>query len=126
MLLHEEDDMNYRAAICCSVLLLAIGCAGSGRSRADSTVASVTTVDHELAQAQEQMDTTVTLLGSVTEASGPAFAPAYDKFVAALDLLDERTQSVRDRATAMAARRDEYLKHWLEQTSTIQSADLRA
>ncbi len=107
------------------LLAFAAGCASPGPQKDVSTAVSLTTVEQELSRAQGQLDTSVTLLGTLVESPGPAFADTYLKFVGALAQMDEQVQTLRDRTTAMDIRRDEYLRYWLEQTSAIQSPELR-
>ena len=108
------------------VAVLALGaCASSGRAKSKDTVAGVGTVDQELAAAQAQIQKTVDALASVVGTPGAGLEKAYEDYVAALDALDAKVQGLRDRSTSMGVRRDAYLKHWIEQTSKIQSVEMR-
>lgn len=107
------------------VLVLAAGCASSGRSRSTETVAGVTTIDQELTAADAQLGKTVDALGALVESSGPDMEKKYDQFAADLVELDSKVQEIRDRALALNAKRDAYLQHWVQQTSTIKSEDLK-
>ncbi len=107
------------------LFVFAAGCASTGPQKITTTAVSITTVEQELSRAQDRGETCVTLLSTLIESPGPAFSDTYLKFVAALAQMDEQVQTLRDRATAMDVRRDEYLQYWLEQTSGIQSPELR-
>jgi len=108
-----------------AVLALVAGCASSGRSRSSETVAGVTTVDQELTAADAQLGKTVDALGALVESSGPDMEKKYDQFAADLSDLDRKAQSIRDRAMSINAKRDAYLQHWIQQTSTIKNEDLK-
>ncbi len=108
-----------------AVLALAAGCASSGRSRSSETVAGVTTVDQELTAADAQLGKTVDALAALVEGAPSDLNKHYDQFAADLDDLDGKVQTIRDRAVALNAKRDAYLQHWVQQTSTIKNEDLK-
>lgn len=115
-----------RTAVLIGVLAFAAGCAGSGRSKSGDTVAGVSTVDLELKDAMDQLNKTVESLTVIVESPGADLLARYDRYSSDLSDLDSKVQSLRDRAVSMNARRDDYLKHWLEQTAKIQNVDLKA
>jgi len=108
-----------------AVLALAAGCASSGRSRSSETVAGVTTVDQELGAADAQLAKTVDSLAALVEGPAPELNKRYEQFAADLEDLDAKAQTIRDRSVALNAKRDAYLQHWVQQTSTIKNEDLK-
>src|SRR5262249_15963424 len=111
-------------AVAIGAVILAAGCASTGRDKASTAVASSQTVDQELGNAQKLLEKTVASLGAVVDGSGD-LNKSYNTFEADLSALDSKVQEIGDRATAMQARRDEYLKAWLEKTSTISNPELK-
>ncbi len=122
-----ERKGNYmgRSAVFLTFIVLAGGCATSGRSKSKEALAGVTTVDQELQAAADQLTKAVDSLTVIVESPGADLSARYDQYLADLSDLDSKVQDLRDRALAMNARRDAYLKYWVEQTSKIQNADLK-
>lgn len=107
-------------------LLTFCGCAATGRSRAQTTVATGEQIGAEVDAAQSRLMKTVGALAALVSTSSGDLAGPYDAFADGLDDLEAGVQKLRDRATSLSVRRDEYLKHWLEQTSGIQNPELKA
>jgi chromosome segregation ATPase len=114
-----------KTAALIGILVLAAGCASSGRNRSSETVAGVTTVDQELVAADAQLGKTVDALAALVGDSGSDINKKYDQFAADLSDLDSKVQVIRDRALALNTKRDAYLQHWVQQTSTIKNEDLK-
>jgi chromosome segregation ATPase len=88
-------------------------------------VAGVTTIDQELSAADAQLGKTVDSLAALVDGPASDLNKRYDAFAANLDDLDSKAQTIRDRATALNAKRDAYLQHWVQQTATIKNEDLK-
>jgi DNA repair exonuclease SbcCD ATPase subunit len=115
--MHKVIWILAMAAVC--------GCATSGRSQSQQTIATVEKVKQEIEAAQAQLTKTVgalTALGAYPEGN---LGKLYDSYAAEVSRLDACVMALRDRSTALTAKRDEYLKHWLEQTSKIQNVELK-
>lgn len=115
-----------REAAIVLTLMAACGCAATGRSRSQGATGTAEQILEEVGAAQAQLMKTVGSLGTLVERPQGDVGDLYDAYAGELASLDSRVQDVRDRATDLAARREEYMKHWLAQTSAIQSPELRA
>jgi len=115
--MHKVVWILAMAAVC--------GCATSGRSQSQQTVASGDKVMQEIEAAQAQLTKTVGALTALGTNPEGDIVKKFDGYVAELSKLDSCVLALRDRSTALAAKREEYMKKWLEQTSTIQNVQMK-
>jgi hypothetical protein len=115
------------------VIVLAIpGCASSSSSSSSSSSAptpqappSVAEIIKDVEEATAALQKTVSSLQYVSDGRGD-LAKGRADFHADLAALDAKVQEVRDAAIFLTQRRDEFLKHWLEKSGEIKSAELKA
>ena len=111
------------------MLLLLAACSSAGskaESPAAQAVASIQEVKDTLLAARKHLEAAVGALETLVASKPEDLKSAFTAFNGTLDALEGVSRIARDQGLAMQARRDEYLKQWLEQTGGVKNPELRA
>jgi hypothetical protein len=82
-------------------------------------------VKEELAAAKNSISASSTALSDLVNAPQADLKPQYKKFAKAVENVNDHAQSVRDRATDMRAKRDEYVAKWRKELDAISDPELK-
>lgn len=116
--------MKCMMAAMISILALQ-GCASKPTTRTQGMASGASEVLQGLESASTALKRTLTSLQIVTEGRTDV-AKARDAYLADFAELETRVQNVRNHALDVSQRRDAYLKEWLAQSSTMESASMKA
>ena len=125
--------MKHLTILAAMALALSLpGCGSTSNSSSSSSAAptpqappSVTEIIKDVEEALAALQDTISSLQNVSEGRGD-LKKGREAFHAQLDGLEKKVQEVREAAVFLARRRDDFLKHWLEKSGEIKSAELKA
>ncbi len=108
-----------------AAVLLLTGCATRGYQTAETANKSMLDVKSELVAAKSTISKSVIALNDLVNNPKPDLKPQYEAFAKAVEAVDNHATTVRDRATDMRAKREEYVTKWRKEVDAIKDPGLK-